>query len=99
MTIKEQNKSNRTAGIFIVIMTAVFILLIQNTAEAQQSATMRVIKKEQKYYSFDRWRDEQPKVRIQQVKYAVEVSKENNKDSKANQRLNKKIEAIRSRIK
>lgn len=84
--------------ILFVIMSIFLILAVVNEASAQ-NATLRNVKKDQEWYSFERWRKDQPKVRIQQVKYAVQVSNENSKESRANQRLNRKIEAIRQRIK
>lgn len=98
MTIKEQNRSNRSAGILIAVMAFIIILLIQNTTNAQ-SFNLKAVQKSQYERSFEKWKKDQPKKKIEAVKYAVWASNENYKESKANQKLNRRIERIRQRIK
>ena len=91
--MKTENK------IMLIIITIIAIALTPMLSANAQNATLRKVKKDQEWYSFERWRKDQPKIRIQQVKYAVQVNSENSKESRTNQRLNRKIEAIRQRIK
>lgn len=92
-------KIEKKIQLFILALMVILIVLAVANQSYAQTATLRKVRKDQKYYSFNRWRGDQPKARIDQVKYAVEVSKENNKESKSNQRFNRKIERIRQRIK
>lgn len=98
MTIREQNRSNRNAGILIAVLAFIMILLIQNTAEAQKFNYKRV-EKEQYERSYEKWRKDQPKKKLEAIKYAVWASNENYKEYKSNEKLNKKINRIRQRIK
>jgi len=98
MTIKEQNRSNRSAGILIAVMTFIMILIFQITANAQ-NPNIKKYEKVQYSYSYEKWSKDQPKKRIEAVKYAVKSNSENSKERKSERRLNAKIERIRQRIK
>lgn len=90
--MKPENK------IMLIILAIIAIFLICMLKANAQSATLRKVKQDQEWYSFERWRKDQPKKRVQQVKYAVKVNGENSKEIRKKQRLNRKIEAIRQRI-
>lgn len=93
-------KNDRNVLLYVLAIIAIFIIstLIAFDANAQ-TATLRKVKQDQEWYSFERWRKDQPKMRVKQVKYAVEVNGENSKEIRKKQRLNRKIEAIRQKIK
>ena len=99
MTIKEQETAMKKAGILIAILAGIFILMIKyNTANAQ-SFNLKAVQKSQYERSFEKWKKDQPKKKIEAVKYAVWASNENYKESKSNQKLNRRIERIRQKIK
>lgn len=93
------NKTERKINRFILAVMIIFgIFSLANEAHAQKS-NIRKIQEVQYEYSHAKWKKDQPKKRKKAIKYAVKVNGENSKESRTNQRLNRKIEAIRQRIK
>lgn len=93
------NKTERKINRFILaVMIILGIFSITNEANAQKS-NIRKIQDVQYEYSHTKWKKDQSKKRKKAVKYAVKVNGENSKESRKKQRLNRKIEAIRQRIK
>lgn len=93
------NKLERKIHLFLMALMAVFFgLAVVNEASAQKS-NIRKIQEVQYDHSHAKWKKDQPKKRKKAIKYAVQVNSENSKESRTNQRLNRKIEAIRQKIK
>jgi hypothetical protein len=52
----------------------------------------------QEYYSYERWKDGQPKVRILQARAAVKQKRNGVKNSRYHRKLNRKVARIRKQI-
>jgi len=88
-----------TFGVLFVFLNANaqsdrFIVLFRNDV-----SQAREHKKVQNERSFETWEKNQPKVRIEAVKAAVEQSNTNSKSNKSKRRLKNKETRIRNRIK
>lgn len=81
----------------LLAVLAILFILISLELAAQDH--MKKYRNFQKSVEWPQWLSSQPKKRIEAVKYAIQVSNENSKESRENERLNRKIEAIRQRIK
>lgn len=93
------NKTERKIQYFLLALMVILLALAMINQSYAQSSNIKKIQDVQYEYSHAKWKKDQPKKRKKAVKYAVKVNGKNSKESRTNRRLNRKIEAIRQRIK
>jgi len=80
----------------LAVLTLLFIVIGFKTF-AQERA-VKGHEKLQEYYSYERWKDGQPKVRILQAKAAVKQSKDRVRNNRYHKKLNRKVARLKRQI-
>jgi len=95
--MKKQSKT--FIKIFTVVMTIALLWVLFMPRAQAQSTHLKWYRDYQESVEFEGWKKGQPKKRIQEARAAVKQANETSQENRAEARLNRKIKAIKSRIK
>jgi hypothetical protein len=90
-------KQNIIKALILFVMFLVISLFTFGEAKAQRH--LRYYEKIQYEVSFEKWKKDQPKKRLDAAKYAVKHGKEKAKEEEDSQKLNEKINLYYQKIK
>lgn len=95
-----KNKNVRILLFLLVLLMPLSITnsYSQNFTHLRPNKSVRKVQQDQRYYSYERIMGQQRKLRRAQAKWYVMASKDQNREERAQQKLNKKIDKIKNKI-